>query len=73
MIRRLIEWLLGIQRVRKPAIECLMDLFPYVYAAMLIVGAVKQFGPFPLLPWYKRLWLRIRRLFQRARMVIVGY
>ena len=77
MIRRFAEWLLNVlgirKRVRKSALECLMDVLPVVYTAAILVGIVKQFGPFPLLPWYKRLWFRIKRIFQRTRMVVVGY
>jgi len=77
MIRRLVEWLLDVlgikRRVRKPTLECLLDVLPAVYAATVIIRVVKQFGPFPPLPQYRRILYSLKRSLRRTRMVVVGY
>ncbi|KKL65812.1 hypothetical protein LCGC14_2151210 [marine sediment metagenome] len=77
MIRRFVEWLLGVlgikTRIRKPALESLLDLLPIIYAATVVIGIVNWFGPFPKLKWHRRLLRWLSWNLQKTRRVLIGY
>ncbi len=76
MIRRLVEWvkyLLGKRKPSKPAIECLMEIVPMVFASMFVIGLFKSLGIYPKFPWYKRVQLKLRSIFTMFRWKVVGY
>ena len=77
MIRKFIFWLFCILHIKKrdnrTSIEVLNEILPYLYVCVMIVGFVRQFGPFPPLSLLKRVLFRIRLWIRRWRMIVVGY
>lgn len=77
MLRDLIEHVLvrlHILEAKKPkdAIVTLTELLPAIFTCAIIMGAVRWLGPIGI-PWYRRLWYRIRHSCRRYRALLIGY
>ena len=77
MLRRFIEWLLHILRIKvkesKSAIESIKDLLPVLFAATICLSISRVMHTYVKLSWYRLLWWKIRYYVRRARAVVIGY
>jgi len=78
MLRKVVTWLLVRLHLKgpstKPGIEVLMDVTPFVYGMLLIVGAIKWLCPEGVhIPWYRRWQYWLKYYFRHLRAVVVGY
>lgn len=77
MIRRIVNQLMYLlcvkNKSRKSLLEMLQELLPVIFAANIIVEAIRAFGIEIRLPWYKRAWRKLVNYIKIMRRVIVGY
>lgn len=77
MLRRLIDSVLVRLHIlkaseHKAAIVTLTELLPMIFACAIIMGAVRWLGPVEI-PWYRRLWRKVKYSFRRYRALLIGY
>lgn len=79
MIRRLVDWLLYSLHIkkrplRKSGIEALSDMIPIIFAVGFVFSIINFFGKdLPPLTLWQRILRKLRSLFTRFRLVIIGY
>lgn len=79
MLRKILFWIAIKLRLRKPdtrvPIDIFKDLLPMIFGITIIIGAVKYLFPegLPPLPWYIRLWRKLRWKSRKLRLAIIGW
>lgn len=79
MVRYLIEWILIKAKIiegdRRPPLEVIKEVLPYIYVSAILINAVRYLfpeGP-PKRPWHRKLRMDIKIRSRRLRRAVIGW